>query len=68
MKDLTNETLIVQAKKKLIKKARKKYGKIFPCSYNRTLSQCFTMYEDILYLWFNIKGDYTHVVKASIGE
>lgn len=70
MKDLTithsNKVLIIQAKKKLIQKAKKKYGKIFPCSYNRTFSECFTIHEDTLYFWFNIKGEYTHVVKKKI--
>ncbi len=48
-------------KETLFKKAVKKYKKIFPCSRSRRFKDCFTVYEDTLYFWFNTKDQNTHV-------
>ena len=53
-------------KRKLIQRAKKKYKKIYPCSYLKKLSECFTIDDNILYFWFNSVDHSTHIVKTKI--
>lgn len=49
-------------KKALIKKAKSKYKRIFPCGDKKTLSECFTEEDDELIFWFNTEDDSTRVL------
>ena len=44
-----------RVEKKLIKKAKVEYKRIFPCSHRQKLEECFTREKDLVYLWFNRK-------------
>lgn len=47
---------------KLIKKARDKYKKIFPCEGKDSLSECFTTHDNKIFFWFNTEDQSTHLI------
>ena len=49
-------------KTKLIREAKRKYKSIFPCSRTEKFKDCFTLYGDKLYFWFDTADQNTHVV------
>jgi hypothetical protein len=55
-----------RVEKKLIKKAKVEYKRIFPCSHRQKLEECFTREKDLVYLWFNTEDESTHVVTEKI--
>lgn len=50
-------------KNKIIRKAIRKYGRIYPCGYNTKLDECFTWRGNAICFWFNIKDDTTHMLE-----
>ncbi|MBD3344182.1 MAG: hypothetical protein GF401_03865 [Chitinivibrionales bacterium] len=50
-------------KKEAIQKAVKLHGPITPCAGRQTLSDCFTIEINGLYLWFNCKDNSTRVIR-----
>jgi hypothetical protein len=52
--------------KRLIEKATRKHKKIFPCAHKDDISQCFTLDDGRLMLWFNTEDQSTHVVSAVV--
>lgn len=50
---------MIDLQNQLIEKARKQYGKIFPCGEKADLFDCFTYEETIgkIVFWFNVAGD-----------
>ena len=54
-------------KKKLLKKAKKKHGKIFPTMHRKTFKNCFQeTFPCQLWLWYNDSKNYTHIAKIKI--
>ena len=53
-------------KQNLIREALNRYEKIYPSGKIVDLSECFTEYDDTLYLWFNTEDDSTHVVTLNM--
>jgi hypothetical protein len=41
-------------------------GKIKPCGKKNNWEQCFTLYKDHLYFWYNTNDDSTHVLDKKI--
>jgi hypothetical protein len=54
------------AKMRLLKRAKKKYGKIYPIRRKLFLCQCFTIMGKDLVLWFNTEDHSTHILKETI--
>lgn len=54
-------------KKRALDKARKKYGRIYPCGSKKSLYDCFSFEGDSLYFWFNSEDRSTHVVQEPAG-
>ena len=52
--------------KRLIKKAQSVYKKIFPCGGKESFKDCFTKYEDKLFLWFDTEDQSTHIMTEDI--
>jgi len=48
--------------KKLMKKAKKRFKLIYPCSRSQKFKDCYTRYGDTLYFWFDTADHNTHVV------
>ena len=46
----------------LIKRARKQFKHIYPCSSKKGLKECFTVEDNQLILWFNTEDDSTHII------
>ena len=55
-------------KQNLLREAANKYKKIYPCGESADLSECFTEYDDTLYLWFNTEDDSTHVIALNVKQ
>jgi hypothetical protein len=55
-----------ELKRQLIRKAKKKHSRIFPCARKKDLNACFTRVEDRLLLWYNTHDKSTHVVSARV--
>lgn len=55
-------------KEKLLKKAQEVYKKVLPCGGRKSFSECFTVYENELVLWFNTKDGSTHIVRKEIPD
>ncbi len=54
-----------ERKKQLIKKAKKLFGKIYPCVNKSSLDECFTKVAgDALILWFNTEDQSTHMLAS----
>lgn len=51
-----------ELEKKLIIQALGKHEKIFPCAHKESMTDCFTVIGNQLYLWFNTEDNSTHVV------
>lgn len=51
---------------KLINKARRKYGTIYPCARKENYDQCFTQINKKLYFWFNSQDQSTHIVSEEV--
>ena len=49
-------------KETLIQEAYSKYGKISPCKTKKSLENCFTIDDNIIYLWFITLDGSTHLV------
>ena len=47
---------------KLIEKAKRKFGSIYPCCHTQRWIDCFSVYNGKLYFWFNADDHSTHVV------
>lgn len=57
--------LMDELKLRLITKAKKKYGKIFPCINKSSLEECFTeSKEGELIFWFNTPDNSTHMIAS----
>ena len=48
----------------LIKQAKKRHSRIYPCGMKSSLRECFTELEDRMLLWYNTKDKNTHVAMA----
>lgn len=48
--------------KRLIKKAKNVYKRIFPCGGKESFKECFSKYNDKLFLWFDTEDDSTHLI------
>ena len=48
--------------KTMIKKARSKHERIFPCGSMKRIEDCFTIFEDHLVLWYNTIDRNTHMI------
>ena len=65
MKELNFFGLTQKERVKLIKKAQKLYGEIFPCVNKPSLEECFTFSLDgEPILWFNTQDKSTHMVTS----
>ena len=53
-------------KRKMIANARKKYRRIFPCSFRRNLDECFTIENDKIIFWFNTEDFSTHTLTEAL--
>jgi hypothetical protein len=51
---------------KMIEKAIKKYGKIFPCVTKSNLNECFTVEGSKLVFWFNTEDHSTQALVEDI--
>ncbi len=54
---------MTQTQVQLIKKARSKFGRIYPCGNKSTLSEGFNTMDGQEVFWFNTEDDSTHAVK-----
>jgi hypothetical protein len=55
-----------QMKTKLIRKALKKYKRIYPCSKCKGFPDSFTRNGNTIYFWFCTKDKSTHLVAEKI--
>jgi hypothetical protein len=55
-----------EKKAQLIEQARRQYRRIFPCSTNRDLDDCFTIEGSKVLFWFNTDDDSTHMVTSDM--
>lgn len=55
-------------KQRLIREARLKHTKIYPCAEKRDFSECYTRSDDRLFFWYNTHDRSTHVVSEKIAE
>ena len=51
-----------ELKTTMLRAARERYRDIFPCSNKQDLSECFTVEENRVYLWFNTADNTTHLM------
>lgn len=49
-------------KRRMITRARKKYGRIYPCGEKKNIEECFDAFENHLLLWFNTDDGQTHLI------
>ncbi|MCX7727367.1 MAG: hypothetical protein N2053_11040 [Chitinispirillaceae bacterium] len=50
----------------MIKEAKKRHKKIYPCARMKNLDECFTKSRDILFFWYNTEDNSTHVITKEI--
>ena len=62
-----NHTL-TENHKVLIKDARKKHGKIYPCGSKKSFGDCFTVQDNKLYFWFDTPDRSTHVLEKEVAR
>ena len=55
-------------KQDLIREALNRYEKIYPCGKKSDFSECFTEYEDTLFLWFNTEDNSTRIVTLNMKQ
>ncbi len=55
-----------KAKIQLIKEAKGRFKKIYPCGVYYSFDKCFTVHKDRLVLWFNTEDHTTHAVQCYI--
>jgi hypothetical protein len=49
-------------KKSMIKRAIKKYRRIYPCGVQKDLWGCFTEMDNLIVFWFNTQDNTTHLM------
>jgi hypothetical protein len=47
--------------KRMIIRALRRNGRIFPCATRANLRECFSCFEDSLIFWYNTQDGSTHV-------
>lgn len=50
----------------MIKEAKKKHKKIYPCPKNKDLDSCFTKNKDMLLFWYNTEDNSTHLITKKV--
>jgi hypothetical protein len=65
-RNIREEALMCELKRRLIKKAKKKHCHIFPCALKKDLNACFSVVDDRLFFWYNTHDKSTHVVSARV--
>ena len=55
-----------EQKMKMIRKAKRQYDRIFPCSAKKNLRDCFTVEEGQILFWFNTTDESTHVLTQDL--
>ncbi len=53
-------------KRKLISKAFKQFRKVYPCASVSNFSECFSVFNNKIYFWFNTEDGNTHVLDSNI--
>lgn len=48
---------MIEIKERLIQRAKNKYNDICPVSGRKDLFDCFTVHDDVLFFWFNVKDE-----------
>jgi len=48
--------------KTMIRKAKQRHARIFPCGIKSRIEDCFTVFEDHLVLWYNTMDKNTHIL------
>lgn len=64
-KNKRGDGMNAELKKQLIKQAKKRHSKIYPCGKMTSLRECFTELEDRMLFWYNTKDRNTHVVMSA---
>lgn len=57
-----------ELKMTMIETAREKFGHITPTIRRKSLLDCFTRYENRVYLWFNTPDCSTHAIHVELEE
>jgi hypothetical protein len=60
------EKFMESVEKKMIKKARATYKKIFPCPHRGRLEECITRDATHIYFWFNTEDQSTHLMVEKV--
>jgi len=55
-----------ELKKNLIRQARSRYKRIYPCGCKKYLSECFTTYGNELSFWFNTEDRSTRLLACKL--
>lgn len=50
--------------RRIIRRAIRKYHRVFPCLGKTSLEECFTQQEGKVFFWFNTEDCDTHVIVA----
>jgi hypothetical protein len=53
-------------KRKLLTRAFKRYRKVYPCASVKNFSECYSIYNNKIYFWFNTEDGNTHVLDVNI--
>lgn len=62
-----NQKKLRQSKRLLYQQALIAHdGKIKPCGNSTDWNDCFTLYKDRLYFWYNTTDDSTHVINTQM--
>jgi hypothetical protein len=59
---------LVRITQTLVKKAKEKYGDIFPCVNKNDFSECLTEEIGSIILWFNTSDNSTHVLRHKLSK
>jgi hypothetical protein len=55
-------------KLRLMKKALRKYKRIYPCAKSRKFRNCFTRDGNVMYFWFVTDDKSTHLVSEKLPQ
>jgi uncharacterized protein YqeY len=57
-----------QMKSKMIRQARERFKKIYPCAKRADLADCFTTEGDMVMFWFNTADQSTHILTMALQQ
>lgn len=64
MRDISPE--IASLRDRMVEEAGRRHGIVRPCGGRRSLKECFFVWDNTAYLWYNSRDGSTHLLSASL--